>query len=146
MAQFVVDGMDELMLSMQEIEELPESLVDEILNAQADVLTDELQERCRSYGASPRGTLTKSIKKGKPKRAKNGCRQIIVAPRGTRRYVTKKGDVRKRTNATIAFMRNYGARRVKALPFWSDGVLMADKTMQVAATDIHHRWLESKGL
>lgn len=146
MAEFAFSGIDELEATLQEIVEIPEDVVDEMLNAQADVLIDELQQRGRAYGVSPSEKLLKAIKRGKPKRAKSGNRQVVVAPRGTRTYVTRKGDIRKRTNAEIAFLRNYGTRHLKALPFWSDGVKVADRTMMRAAADVHDRWLRSKGL
>ncbi|MBQ2997256.1 MAG: HK97 gp10 family phage protein [Oscillibacter sp.] len=145
MAEFHFSGVDELELSLREIEELPEEVVDEMLEAQADVLIDEIQNRGEAYGvmAPGSGKMLRSIKKGRPKRGKNGTRQIVVSPRGTR----KRGKEGKKTsNAEIAFLNNYGTRHQQARPFWSDAEKTSEKSMEKAAAEVHDKWLNSKGL
>ena len=143
MAEFYFSGVDALELSLKEIEELPDDVVDEMLGAQADVLIEEIRRRGEGYGvkAPGSGKMLKSIKKGKAKRGKNGTRQIVVSPRGARIRGKKKT-----TNAEIAFMNNYGTRNQQARPFWSDAEKLSEKTMEAVAAEVHDRWLASKGL
>lgn len=143
MAEFSFSGINELELSLREIEELPEEVADEMLEAQADVLIDEIQNRGEAYGvmAPGSGKMLKSIKKGKAKRGKNGTRQIVVSPRGSRTRGKKKTS-----NAEIAFLNNYGTRHQQARPFWSDAEKTSEKSMEKAAAEVHDKWLISKGL
>jgi len=138
--EFSVSGLDELMLSMKEIEEIPEAVVDEMLNAQADVLIPEIQERARAYGVVDSGKTIKSIKKGKPK-TKKGLRFIVVKPYGTR--IRKSQKI---SNAEIAFLNEYGTRETPARPFFRDACEISAKTMTKAAFGIYDRWLKSKNL
>ena len=138
MANFSVDGLDEFMLSMQQVAELPESVMDDMLNEQADFLIPEIQERGRAYGVGS-GDLLKSIKKGKPKRGKNGGRQLIIAARG-------RNKVSKTPNSYVAFLNNYGSRHNVAKPFWTDTESMSDKSLNKIAAGVYSLWLESKNL
>ena len=61
MAGISFDGLDEFLLSMEEVEAMPEYVQDEMLNAQADFLIPEIQARGRAYGVGS-GNLLKSIK------------------------------------------------------------------------------------
>lgn len=159
------DGLDELMLSMQEVAELPESVQDEMLNAQADVVaeaqraeamklsamlypsthgntrntsaTNHLPGQVRSFST---GETARSIKKGKPK-TKNGTRVIYVTPTGSR----KRGKQRIR-NAEIAFYNEYGTRTINARRF----IWMANEKSAEAATEaafnVYDKYLKSKNL
>ena len=140
MAGFEVNGLDALMLSLQEVEALPEHLQDEILNAQADALIPELQERGRAYGVEDSGKMLKSIKKGKVRRNKNG-RYIVVSPRGTRRRGGKSVS-----NSEIAFLNNYGTRHQSARPFWTDTTEISAKTLFRIAERHYDEWLKSLNL
>lgn len=121
MANFSISGLDEFMLSMQQVAELPESVMDEMLNEQADFLIPEIQKRGYAYGVGS-GELLKSIKKGKPKRGKNGGRQLIIAARG-------RNKVSKTPNGYVAFLNNYGSRHNVAKPFWTDTESISDKSL-----------------
>ena len=50
MAEFHADGLDELMLSLQEISEIPEDVQDEMLEAQGAVVARAQRESARRYG------------------------------------------------------------------------------------------------
>lgn len=154
MATFTSEGLDDLILSMEEVAAMPEDVMDEILHAQADFLVEQLKLRGEGYGVysketeaifgSPKMTLLNSIKKGKPKRGKSGGRQLIVAPRGKRiRGKEKKHSVR---NAEIAFLVNFGTRSIAARPFWTDTEKLSDKSMMRIARDIFDQWLQTKNL
>ena len=135
---FKVSGLDEFSLSLQEMAELPDSVQDDMLNAQADFLITEIQERGSAYGVGS-GNLLKSIKKGKPKRGKKGDRKIIVAPRG-------KNKTSGTPNGYVAFLNNYGSRHNVAKPFWTDTVTLSEKSLDKVAATVYDQWLKSKNL
>lgn len=138
MAGISFDGLDEFLLSMEEVEAMPEYVQDKMLNAQADFLIPEIQARGRAYGVGS-GNLLKSIKKGKPKRGKKGGRQMIVAPRG-------KNKTSGTPNGYVGFLNNYGSRHNTAKPFWTDTVSMSEKSLNQVAATVYDEWLKSKNL
>lgn len=142
MAGLSYQGLDELMLSMQEIAELPDAVIDEMLNAQADVVVQAQREQARVMGVKdPKSGLTiRSIKKGKVK-VKKGVRVIYVTPSGTR----KRGKKRVR-NAEIAFINEYGKKNQKARPFIRTANEKSAKETTDAAAAVYGRWLQSKNL
>ena len=130
------------MLSMQEIAEIPDEIIDAILNAQADALIPEIQERGRGYGVEAEGSgkMLKSIKKGKI-RIKKKSRSITVSPTGSRARGKKRTK-----NTEIAFLNNYGTRHQKARPFWTDAEKTSALTVTAAGEQIVDKWLTSKNL
>lgn len=140
MAEIGFSGLDELMLSMEEISQIPDEVQDAMLNAQADVVTAAQKARARAYGVQDTGLVISSIKKGKPKR-KNGVRVIYITPSGTRRR--GKQTVR---NAEIAFINEYGDRRQRARPFIRDANEACAEATTQAGFEVYDKWLKSKNL
>lgn len=139
--EFSVSGLDELMLSMKEIEEIPEDVVDEMLNAQADVLIEAQKAEGKTMGVHRTGLTLSKIRKTKVKRTKGGGRAIYVYPHGSR----KRGEKSTR-NAEIAFVNEFGKRGQRARPFiHTANERSAEKTTK-AAFVIYDRWLKSKNL
>lgn len=140
MAEIGFSGLDELMLSMEEIAQIPDEVQDAMLNAQADVVTAAQKARARAYGVQDTGLVISSIKKGKPKR-KKGVRVIYITPSGTRRR--GKQTVR---NAEIAFINEYGDRRQRARPFIRDANEACAEATTQAGFEVYDKWLKSKNL
>jgi len=143
MADLSVTGLDGLMLSMQQLAEIPEEVQDQILNAQADVVAEAQKKKIRAYGIYD-GKSTKhvadSIKKGRVK-IKKGQRVLYVTPTGSRR----RGDTVSR-NAEILFVNEYGKRGQRARPAVRDAnEECADQTTQAGA-EVLYRWQESLNL
>ena len=141
MAEFKASGLDELMLSLQEIAEIPEEVQDEMLNAQGDVVAREQQESARRYGIQRTGLTIRSIRKGKVKLDKHGNRVLYVTPVGSRIRGKKKTS-----NAEIAFLNEDGPRKQKARPFMRDANERSAEAATKAAAEIYYRWQESRGL
>lgn len=141
MAEFKAIGLDELMLSLQEIAEIPEEVQDEMLNAQGDVVAREQQESARRYGIQRTGLMIRSIRKGKVKLDKHGNRVLYVTPVGSRIRGKKKTS-----NAEIAFLNEYGNKKQKARPFMRDANERSAEAATKAAAEIYYRWQESRGL
>lgn len=143
MAEFGCVGLDGLMLSLQEIAEIPEDVEDEILNAQADVVAAQQQKKIKAYGiydGSSTVHVASSVKKGRVK-VKKGQRVIYVSPTGTR----KRGKTVTR-NAEIAFINEFGKEGQKARPAIADAnEACAEETVK-AGLQVYDRWLKSKDL
>ena len=143
MADLRVTGLDELMLSMQDIAALPDEVQDDMLNAAADVIVSAQKAKIRAYGIYD-GKSTKhvadSIKKGRVK-FKKGQRILYVSPTGSR----KRGNTVTR-NAEILFVNEYGKRNQKARPAVRDANEEAMDAAVQAQADVLDRFYKSKNL
>ena len=143
MAEFSCNGLDDLMLSLQEIAEIPEEVQDEMLQAGADVVAQAQREKVKAYGiydgSSPRH-VADTIKPGRVK-LKKGQRVIYVTPTGSRRRgksVTR--------NAEILFVNEYGKRGQKARPAIRDANEACAEQMVNAQMAVYDKHLRSKDL
>lgn len=143
MAKVEFKGIDELMLSMQEVAALPDEVVDAMLDARADVVVAAQRESAKRMLVGPyaKGDTEKSIKKGKPK-LRGGHRVLYVTPTGSR----KRGRAKAVRNAEVAFINEYGTRKIPARNF----IRTANESCADAATaaefEVYSRYLEEKGL
>lgn len=140
MAEIGFVGLDDLMLSMEEIAQIPDDVKDEMLDAQADVVVSAQRAKARAYCVQDTGLVISSIKKGKPK-WKKGVRVIYITPSGTRRR--GKQTVR---NAEIAFINEYGTKRQSARPFVRDANEASAEATTQAGFEVYDKWLKSKNL
>ena len=143
MAEFSCNGLDDLMLSLQEIAAIPEEVQDEMLRAGAEVVAQAQREKVKAYGiydgSSPRH-VADTIKPGRVK-LKKGQRVIYVTPTGSRRRgksVTR--------NAEILFVNEYGKRDQKARPAIRDANEACAEQMVSAQMAVYDKHLRSKDL
>lgn len=144
MGRLTVDGLDGLMDDLAALAALPDSVVERILDAEADVILPVQREEMKRQWSGPHslGISSKSIKKGKVKKDKDG-RSLSIYPQGTR----KRGGQTIR-NAEIAFINEYGAPRrgIPARP----AIDTANKKKESEAVDagerVYHAYLDSKNL
>lgn len=137
-------GIDELILSMKQIAELPDAIADEMLNAGADVLVETQKSVAREMLKGPyaTGETAREIKKGKVK-LRDDQHVIHVTPAGSR----KRGGAKKPTrNAEIMFINEYGARHVKARPVIRTANEKSADAVAKAELEIYDRFLKEKGL
>ena len=143
MAEFSCNGLDGLMLSMQEIAAIPEEVQDEMLRAGAEVVAKAQREKVRAYGiydgSSPKH-VADSIKPGKVK-LKKGQRIIYVSPTGSRR----RGKTVTR-NSEILFVNEYGRRGQKARPAVRDANEASAEATTAAQAEVYDKYLRSKDL
>lgn len=140
MAQFHFSGLDELMLDLEDVANLPEDVHDEMLNAMADVTVDAQKRAGRALGVEETGLTLRSIKKSKIK-VQSGQRVVYITPTGTRLRGTKR--IR---NAEIAFVNEYGKRGQKARPFIRTGNEQSAEEATRAAAEVYDRYLKTKNL
>lgn len=157
MAEFSFKGLDEVRLSFTEVAQLPDELVDEILNAGADILVPAQRREAERLGKvggyrNPKqkrdystGTTARSIKKGRVK-VKDGWRVLYVTPIGSRTRGKKKP--RATRNAEIAFVTEAGApyRHNYARPFIAKANEASAAAVEKAEFDVYDKWLKSKNL
>lgn len=140
MAEFRCDGLDALMLSMREIAEIPDAVVDEMLHAGADVVVRAQQRKIHQYRIFDTGTTQRSIKKGKVK-LKKGQRVLYITPVGSR----KRGNTVTR-NAEVLFVNEYGKRGKQARPAIRDANEECAESTTAAQAKVYDEWLTSKNL
>lgn len=137
MASFSCRGIDDLELSMSEISAIPETVQDEMLNAQAAVVERAQKSKGEAYGVHRTGVTLSKIKRTKPKSGKNG-RGLYVYPQG------KNADGNR--NAEVAFINEFGKKGQSARPFINDANETSEAETTKAAFDVYDKWLKSKNL
>lgn len=157
MARFEVNGIDSLCNDLASLAGLPDRVVDEILDAEADVIVRAQQKEIAHQwsGSYSAGISAKCIKKGKIKKVKDG-RTIYVSPAGKR----KRGNTVVR-NAEIAFLNEYGVsgagrnknhrkrtdpKRILPRPAIRTANVKAENAAIAAGEKVYHAYLDSKNL
>lgn len=146
MAEFGCAGLDDLMLSLQEIAEIPVDVQDEILGAQADVVVEAQREKVRAFGiydGSSPVHVANSIKKGRPKTRRSG-RVVYVTPMGSR--TRGKSKRQKTRNAEILFVNEFGKRGQAARPAVATANEESAEATTMAGFRVYDAWLKSKDL
>lgn len=150
MARVEFSGIDEVVTSLTELSELPDEVIDAMLNARADVVVKAQRAEARKLGTEYRnkgqkknyatGMTANSIRKGKVK-VKDGQRVLYITPTGSRR----RGKTKTR-NAEIAFLNEYGTRTINARNFIRIANERAADAATAAEFEVYSRYLEKKGL
>lgn len=143
MARFEFSGIDELSLSLKEVAELPDEVIDAMLDARADVVVAAQQQAAKRMlkGQYVTGETARSIKKGKPK-LRDGQRVLYVTPTGSR----KRGKAKAVRNAEITFINEYGTRKIPARNFIRTANESCADVATAAEFEVYSRYLEEKGL
>lgn len=139
MASFEVNGIGDLRNDLAALMDLPDSVTDGILNAEADVVVSAQQETMAAMwkGRYATGETARSVKKSRVKKWKGG-KFISVTPKGTNR----KGE----RNAAVAFINEYGKRGQPGRPaIRTANEEAADKAV-AAGEKVYNNFLDSKKL
>ena len=72
MATFRIDGLEEFSLSLDEIAKIPDAVLDEMIEAQADIIEAAQKASAEAFGVKDTGIMQSSIGRGKPRRTKDG--------------------------------------------------------------------------
>jgi len=112
MAQFHVEGLDGLEDFFGNIAAIPDKVIDKMLNAEADVSVIAQKRTTASMWSGPysTGVSSNSIKKGRPKKTKDG-RVVSITFKGSRTRANTTTS-----NAEIAFVQEFGKRGQDARP------------------------------
>lgn len=144
MARLKINGMDALLDDYAELARLPYQVVEDILEAEADVVVSAQRTEIQRQWSGPYsvGISAKSIQKTKIKIKKDGyC--IYVYPQGER----KRGKKRTR-NGEIAFINEHGVpgRNIAARPAIRTANAKAEQEAVEAGEKVYHAYLDSKNL
>lgn len=141
MAQFNVVGLDELGISFEALANTPDSVIDEMLNAGADVIEKGQKTVGERMGVHKTGVTLDSIQKSKKIKVRAaGGRTIDVYPGG----INADGN----RNAEVAFINEYGApgRGIPSRPFMrTANEEYADEMLQ-GEYAVYDDYLKSKNL
>lgn len=150
MARVEFSGIDELSLSLKEVAELPDEVIDAMLDARADVVVEAQRAEARKLGTKYRnkgqkknyatGMTANSIRKGKVK-VKDGQRVLYITPVGSR----KRGKTVTR-NAEIAFENEFGTKTIQARNFLRKANEKSADAAVAAEYEVYNRFLTEKGL
>lgn len=144
MATLVVNGLIELENDFSKIAEIPDSVMENMINAETDVIVAAQKKKAKTMlrGKYNRGYVERAIKKKKFKRSYFGASQMITID-GT---VTDEYHRKPTRVAEIAFINEYGKEGQPARPFIrTANEESGDKAVQ-AAFDVYDQFLKSKNL
>lgn len=137
MAMMTTNGLAEFAVSLEEIREVPDGILDQMLNAEADVIEKAQKDKGLAYGVHRTGVTLASIKRSKTSKTGDG-KEIIIIPMGTNSDGNR--------NAEVAFINEFGKHGQPARPFIRDAnEEKADEAVDAAAA-VYDKFLSSKGL
>ena len=138
MAKVTVSGMTETALSFERLAEMPESVIDNMLKAQADIFAKQIRANAISMLMGPYwdGAVSASVTIKAPQNIK-GQRTVDITFEGT-----KNGN--KLTE--IAFVNEYGKSGQAARPFVRSAIETKKEEDNEKTTDVMKRYEKNIGL
>ena len=139
MGRLSYHGVETLISAMSDLANLPDSVTDEILGAEAAVIADAQQaEAAKKWvGHYATGTTARSIARGKIKKV--GLKKTIsIFPQGK--------NVRGSRNAEVAFINEYGKKGQPARSAIRVATIAKEKEAVEAGEKVYHTYLDSKNL
>lgn len=135
-----MNGFDELVLSFEELADMPQGVVDDMLIAGAEVVERVTKETGEAYGVHRTGTTLETIGHDAPKASTDG-RAIYIYPRG----ITRNGPNKTKRNAEVAYVNEYGKKGQLPRPFMRDGAEKAADEATEREEQVYDNYLKSKG-
>lgn len=132
-----IDGLKEY------ADEIPLTVIDDMLTSEADIVEPEIKENARTMlkGEYSTGATADSIFRKKPHNSTGGNRQITLSFLG-KRY--DKYHPNGERNGTVAFVNEYGARGKSARPFIRTAIDEKGKQAFDEAEKVFDKWLEKE--
>lgn len=140
MANISVIGLDSLMEDIEAAAELPDSVAEDMLDAEAGIVEEAQVYTGMKMGVYRTGVTLSSITHGEMKTEKDGGRIKYVGPQG----VNENGD----RNAEVAFINEFGApnRGIVARPFIRTANEVAAGEAVAAAMEVYDDYLKKQNL
>ena len=140
MASFKVDGIQELSIALGKVENVPNNIISDMLQAMGEVAKKAIESSAKVKGVVDTGMTIASITLKKPKlTASGGEAKISFSGSRTRAKTTT-------SNAAIAFINEFGKKGQPARPFIKDAIDKEGAKIGDAGTEIFNKWLETNGL
>ena len=163
MARLETNGLDEAFFTLEELANIPEDVIHDMLDAEAEVVIEAQKKELDKLGLVDTAKMRDSIKADKKMRKKGLVRYINVYPHGVHhryraRMVTKTykrsksgrtytygGGIKKSNNAEVAFIHEYGApsRNIPAKQWMRKANEKAAGDASEAAARVLHKWQDS---
>ena len=130
-------------------EEIPLSVMDEMLTEEADTIEPEIRKNANTMlkGKYWTGTTALKLTRKPPHtwfgKQGTGQRQIALTFKGIRKDKYHKKGTR---NAEIAFVNEYGARGIPARPFIKQGIETKEKEAFDKAEAVFDKWLGKENM
>ena len=142
MANTSINGVDELMATLQKANVFDEEMQQELLYAAGDIIVEELQKMVKASRFQTEAYAS-SVKYRKTiKRDKNGDPYISITAVGKNEHGTRR--------ATVLFVLNYGRAKeygqITGTYFWTKGVRNAQKRVNAELEKILTQKLKERGL
>ena len=164
MAKFNATGIEGLALSFQEFAAIPDEVVEEMLDAAAEVAVRAHKRKLRMLNLVDTGKLADSIRAFR--KVRNGIRSVVIYPYGKhgerkRKKVTKRyknsqsgrtytvgGYVKEVTNNEVGFIHEFGApkRGIPAKQWMRKANEECAPEVEQVEFEIYDRWLKSLNL
>lgn len=130
-------GLDDLISDLSALAELPNSVIDDMLKAEADVIEPEQHRTAKSMGVYRTGVTEGSIKRTTVKSGSDG-RYLSIYPQG------KNADGN--SNAEVAFINEFGKRGQPARPFIDTANKNKSDQAVGAAEKVYNAFVDGKNL
>lgn len=137
MGKLTVDGLGALDMDLKKFHDIPDNVIDAMLQAQADVIEPAQKAKGLAYGVHRTGVTLASIKRGKVKRTSFAA-YLYVTPQGKNAKGTP--------NTAVAFINEFGKHGQESRPFIRDANEESADEVADAAAKVHDGWLSSNGL
>ncbi len=136
MARFSVDGLDRLILDLEDMAKIPDKVFDEMLLSGGEVIRKAESQTAAEMLQGPyyKGAVAASVTLGKPRKLKNG--RCV--------YVTFNGTQHGNRVAEIAFVNEFGKKSQPARPFIKTAVESKAEEAEEAEAKVYDAWLRSK--
>ncbi|MCD8200369.1 MAG: hypothetical protein LUD25_05420 [Coriobacteriaceae bacterium] len=140
MAKISTDGLASLKLSFEELASIPDSVLTNMVDAEADVIVTAQKAKARSMGVVDTGAMVASITKGKVSKSSDGV-SIEVLPQGSVHRGGKTYSLSER-----AFLNEFGTRHQAPRPFIKQANEESMDKALSAAEKIYDNYLKTKNL
>lgn len=142
MAKCNTTGIEDIILTMEKLDELPDDVLDELLVAGGEVVKTAQKAKLTSMKLKDTGKLIDSISVFKKGWRKNGVRirYVLIYP-----YGDHHDNV---TNNEIAFIHEYGApkRGIKARRWMEKANDSCEELVVEAEEKVYYKWLDTLNL
>lgn len=135
MATFDRGNFDDLAVFMDQLANMPDHILDDALNAGADILVDQIKKNARTVLAGPynKGGVAGGVKKKRPTKS-GGGRKIPITFEGTQH-----GE----RIGTIAFVNEFGTKKQKARPFVKQAIEETKESVTRAEEEVINNYIQS---
>ena len=135
-----VEGLDALILDLDELTQMPDTVLSDMLHAGGEVVAEAPRNKIQSIGLVDTGQLLESITVASKIKSKKNSKSIEIYPKGTRNNGVR--------NDEVAFVYEFGApsRDITAWQWMRNANEQIKDVACEAAEEVYDNYLRSKNL